>query len=116
MHQSDVLIVDNRVDCQIAFQTVLVADACNLAKVVGGEIVGRAGTHVQPLDAEIYSVGASLNRSVERLVGAYRGHYLKVFSVHILKFMCKFNANYTHLRTFLIKLAPFAVLPIKIVW
>ena len=86
MHQSDVLIVDNRVDCQIAFQTVLVADACNLAKVVGGEIVGRAGTHVQPLDAEIYSVGTSLNRSVERLVGAYRGHYLKVFSVHILKF------------------------------
>ena len=82
-HQGDVLVVDDGVHGEVALHAVLVARTGYFAQVVDGERIGRTGTHVQVLDAEVDGVCSGLYGSGQRLARADGGHYLKIFQFHI---------------------------------
>ncbi len=58
VHGFQLIVVENRIDRQIGFDTVLPGDLHDTGQVVEGKVGRRTGTHVQLSHAEIYRVGA----------------------------------------------------------
>ena len=92
-HKIHITVEHHGIHRQVALHATFTAPCGYLMKVVDSEIVRRLGSHIQALDAEIYSIGAALMCSHKRLIRAHRRHYLKVFSVHIAQFFGKDSAN-----------------------
>ena len=66
-HCGEVLAVDDGVDCQVTFQSVIVANLRYLFQVFNGEVVGRVRAHVQFAYAKIHRVGTSVDCCCKRL-------------------------------------------------
>ena len=77
-HEGDVFVVDDGVDGEVALHAVRVAGGGYLAQVVDGERAGRAGTHVEVLDAEVDGVCPGLYGGGQRFARADGGHDFKV--------------------------------------
>ena len=80
----ELVVVYDSVDRKIGLDAGGIAGGRDVAQVVDGEVGRRAGTHVEPLDTEIYGIGAGIDCGMERLEAAHRRHYLKIFSLHKL--------------------------------
>ena len=63
LHHRNVFGVDDRIDCQVGFDTRFTADLNNPVQVIGREVCSRARTHVQVLNAEINAVRTRLDGS-----------------------------------------------------
>ena len=81
-HQRNILIIDNRIDCQIAFHPVFVARPGYLTQIINGKRIGRTGTHVKVFYTKIDRIGSSLNGCRKRFARTDRRHYFKVFYIH----------------------------------
>ena len=81
-HQRDVLVVDDGVDGEVALHAVFATGAGYLLQVVYAERAGRAGAHVQVLDAEVDGVCPGLYGCGEGFARADGGHDFEVSQVH----------------------------------
>ncbi len=82
-HQLHVLIVDNRVDGEVALYVVLPTDLRDGVQVVYREVIGRLRAHVQPLYTEVDGVGSPLDGCRERFIRTGGSHnFIISCSVH----------------------------------
>ena len=85
VHQGDILAVNDGINCKVALNAMFIAGLGNLAQIVDGKSSCRMGTHVQLLDAEVNTVGTSLNGRSERFARTNRSHYFVILN-HITNF------------------------------
>ena len=83
-HQRQVFPINNRIDGQIALNTVLTTKRNDLAQIVCRKVIGRARTHIQSFDTEIDRIGSPVDSRHQWFVRTDRRHYFKIFLVQVL--------------------------------
>ena len=74
--QCQVLVVDDRIDRQVALYATPPANLHDTIKVVSRKVVGRLSTHIQRLNAKVYTIRSSTYRSAQALIRPHRRHHL----------------------------------------
>ena len=78
----NLILVDHRIDGQIALDAGLAGRIGDSLQVVEREVGGRCRAHVELPDPEVDGVGAGLNGCGQRFVGAHGGHDFDIGTFH----------------------------------
>ena len=81
-HLLHIPVINDGVYGEVGLDSLLVADGGDAAQVVQGKVDAGAGTHIKPLDSEIYGVGTGVDCRPEAFIAPHGSHYLKILSVH----------------------------------
>ena len=73
-HQRQILRIHDGIEGEVGLDPCFPATGYNGMQVVGREIGGRAGAHIQVLYTEIDTRGAGIYRRSQTLPAAYRSH------------------------------------------
>ena len=80
------LVVEDRIDREVAFDAGPFRDADDPAQVFDGEVRRRAGPHVELPDPEIDGVRSGVDRGPEGFVAPHGSHDLEIAAFHVVIF------------------------------